>query len=480
MTYTLEMSEQFYCGRQAEHVFDYITDFSRIDEWDHTISSAEKVTHGPIGVGTQFDLDYAIGFRSAPISYQIEAFEPSSHAVIVGTSNNFVAWDTINVEPASGGCEVEWHARIEFNGAAESIAPVLRKKILKAGKQTMRDLEIALQDDYTLPSLSPLKTLADKLIVPGLGNFTKFGHSQSSKQWNPVTNSVKGQHMLITGATSGLGLVAATQLAHRGAHLTLVARDEVKAIRVAESIGLQTGNENINIEIADLVETRDVVNLANRLIASGRPIDVLINNAGALFNSRKENNDGIEASFALLLLGPVVLTHLLKPLLNRSKSREHSRIINVSSGGMYATRISSSNLESVHGKYSGTRAYANAKRGLVIMGEEWAANWAKDNIIVHNMHPGWAQTPGVEKSLPEFNRRMQKFLRSPEQGADTITWLACASEVLSSSGLFWLDREPHSTHLSRKTQETSEQRLALVDKLQKYATQYDVDLGFDG
>lgn len=473
MPYTIEMSEEFDCHRNPTHVFEYITDFSRIDQWDHTIHSAIKSSDGAIGVGSKFDLLYSMGLRSIPIEYEITEFKPSTHAVLVGRSANFIATDTLKISQNQHGCHVSWHAKIEFSGVTAKIIPVLKGKLIKAGRQTIKDLAIALEDDYASPKLSSLKSFADSLILPGLATFTKFGYQSAKKHWKPVTNSVKGQHMVVTGFTSGLGLATAHELAHLGAKLTLVARDKVKAESVAAEIRLRSGNSDIKIELADLSETTQIVELAERLIKSKTPIDVLINNAGALLNVRQETSDGIESSFSLLLLGPVILTELLKPLLIKSGS---SRVINVSSGGMYAKAIAVRNLESNRGTYSGADAYARCKRGLVLAGEYWAKHWQKDGIVVHSMHPGWAKTPGVEKSLPKFNKNMQRTLRTAEQGADTIIWLASASEVNKTSGQFWLDREPHSTHLTNKTRESAETRQRLFIALQEYAARFSVKL----
>lgn len=473
----LEMSERFFCARDPEHVFDYITDFSRIDEWDQTVTRAEKTSEGLIALGSRFNVLYSMGLRKVPIDYQITEFEPHSHAVLRGRSATFTATDTVKVEQAEGGCYVNWHAHIEFSGIAAKILPLIKGRVTKAGTQTIRGLATALADDYPAPTLSFTKRIGDKLVLPGLAGFTKYGYQHAKRNWNPISNSVKGLHMLITGATSGLGLATAQALAHRGAHLTLVARNASKAEQVAQDIRRQTGNAQIRIEIADLAEIEQVVALSERLLEAKRPIDVLINNAGALLNSRTENNNGLETSFALLLLGPVILTENLKPLLRRPASDDSpSRVINVLSGGLYAKRVSVNNLESNRGEYSGTEAYARAKRGLLIATEQWAKQWAGDGIIVHSMHPGWAQTPGVEQSLPGFNQKMQKVLRSPAQGADTIIWLACATEVAKTNGLFWLDREPHTTHLSRKTQETTKQRESLFSALKEYAMRYDTNL----
>jgi NAD(P)-dependent dehydrogenase (short-subunit alcohol dehydrogenase family) len=464
MTYILTMHEQFTTTRAPEEAFDYIVDFSKIHEWDHTIVESKKVTDGLIGLGSGFDLLYKMGLRKLPISYQITEFTPSTHAVLVGESDNFTAIDTVSISATEGGCHVDWHAEITFRGLSAKIIPLIQKKVKSAGMQTIRDLKTALDDNFDAPKLSALKSVADKLILPGVLSFSKYGYSNSQKHWRPVSQSIKGQHIVITGATSGLGLASAYELAHRGAHLTLVARSKAKAKEVVRDIKLITGNSNIAVEISDLSIMKEVTSLGKRLLKKDRAIDVLINNAGALLNPRQETSEGLEASFALLLLSPYILTTQLQPLL---KASGHARVINVSSGGMYAKRLSVSNLQSTKGAYSGSDAYARSKRGLVITGEQWSKEWAGDGITVHNMHPGWAHTPGVELGLPEFTKLTKSILRTPEQGADTIIWLASANEVGKTTGLFWLDRTPHSTHLSSKTKEKAANRLELRSELDR-------------
>ena len=274
---------------------------------------------------------------------------------------------------------------------------------------------------------------------------------------------MKGKNVVLTGATSGLGLASAEYLANRGADLTLIARNADKANNVKEELELKTGNKNIAVEIADLSLISDVNQVAAQLIKKGKPIDVLINNAGALFNKRLLTEEGLEQSFALLLLSPFTLTEQLMPLIKASK---RGRVINVLSGGMYAEKIKSDDLEYSKGQYDGSRAYARAKRGLMICTENWAAK--HQDVVFNAMHPGWADTPGVVSALPMFYKLTKGVLRTPAQGADTINWLACAKEAGKVSGQFWLDRRPHSTHMIKKTRASREERQQFMEQLMHY------------
>jgi NAD(P)-dependent dehydrogenase (short-subunit alcohol dehydrogenase family) len=96
-----------------------------------------------------------------------------------------------------------------------------------------------------------------------------------------------------------------------------------------------------------------------------------------------------------------------------------------------------------------------------VLTELWSAQWREDHIVVNAMHPGWADTPGVQDALPGFRRLTHRVLRSSQEGADTIVWLARAREADKISGHLFLDREPRTTHLRRGTLESTEERAAL-------------------
>jgi NAD(P)-dependent dehydrogenase (short-subunit alcohol dehydrogenase family) len=175
-----------------------------------------------------------------------------------------------------------------------------------------------------------------------------------------------------------------------------------------------------------------------------------------------ETAEGLETTFATNLAGHFLLTNLLIPRLVESGS---SRIVNVTSGGMYSERIKPGDLQFQRREYSGTAAYAHAKRGQVILTGMWAQRLRGTGVTVHAMHPGWAKTAGVEQSLPTFNTIMKPFLRTPEQGADTMVWLAASQEAAETSGELWFDRSPVEKHFVDRTRESTEDRQAMWDAL---------------
>jgi NAD(P)-dependent dehydrogenase (short-subunit alcohol dehydrogenase family) len=230
---------------------------------------------------------------------------------------------------------------------------------------------------------------------------------------------------------------------------------------VVESIEGQTRTGRLRPEIANLSLMREVRALARRI---DPPVHLLVNNAGVLLPHRTETDEGLETTLATNLLGQFLLTNLLI-----DKLEPPARIINVSSGGMYTQRIRVDDLQMKRGRYDGAVAYARTKRGQVILTELWAQALRGQGIVVHSMHPGWADTPGVSESLPKFYRLTKPLLRTPAQGADTIVWLCASDEAARSSGRFWHDRRPRATHRLRSTRETDAERAALWERLAELA-----------
>ena len=173
-----------------------------------------------------------------------------------------------------------------------------------------------------------------------------------------------------------------------------------------------------------------------RVRASEGRLDVLIDNAGAIHPRRELSADGIEATFATMVVGPFVLVSGLLPLLEASAGR----VISVVSGGLYAQSLDLDDLQSERGPYDGTRAYARAKRASLALVREWARRRRGGSVRFNAMHPGWADTPGLAEALPGFYRRMGPVLRTPEEGIDTTLWLATDAHAGRRGGELFLDR----------------------------------------
>jgi dehydrogenase/reductase SDR family protein 12 len=463
MSDSIRLDETISVVRPLHEVFAYISEFSRIEEWDPAVARGERLTEGSLGIGSQFRIDMKAGFS---LRYTVIEWEPDRRLLMTVDSKPFTAREEIFFTRTAAGTRVRYAATFNFVAPLARIPTAFPGLMDRVGKSAMAGMRRALEDRFEAPAADAWTALADRLVVPGMVGFTRFGYRAARRHWNPVSAYLRDRHVLITGATSGLGLATATTLAARGAQITLVARDRAKANAVARELKRRFGNSRVHVEIADLSLLEDVRALVARLLEKGRPIDVLVNNAGALINPREETTEGLEKSFALLLAGPYVLTEGLRPLLKKSAgARGAARVVNVLSGGMYTQKIHVEDLQSKKGGYSGAVAYARAKRGLLIVTEEWARRWAKDGIVVNAMHPGWANTPGVVSSLPAFHRVTEKVLRTPEEGADTVVWLAAATEAGKVSGEFWLDRRPHLKHVLPGTREKAAERRKLMREL---------------
>ena len=452
--------------RPIEEVFAYVSDFTTTAEWDPTVLSARKLTAGAVGVGTQFEVVCALPVGSVKLLYTLHKLQDNARIELRGHSAFFDVHDTITLRSTAIGTHIDYRAEFTFKPLMASVAALSRKGMEQMGRESVAGLGAALQDEFPLGATSGFTRAADQLVLPGVTLFSRLGYTLGRKRFNPMSASVKDKHMLVTGASSGLGYAAALELARRGATLTLVMRDRKKAERTVADIQRATGNSAIQYELADLGLMADVDALVARMLKRGKPLDVLVNNAGALFNPRGETREGLEQSFALLLLSPYRLTEGLKPLLAKASS---PRVINVVSGGMYSQKLDVDALQMPDTReYSGSVAYARQKRALMVLTQEWAANWEEAGITVNAMHPGWADTPGVREALPHFHKLTRYVLRSPEEGADTIVWLAVATEAGSVSGELFLDRQIRPAHLLSSTREAPGERDKLLALLKGF------------
>jgi dehydrogenase/reductase SDR family protein 12 len=269
-----------------------------------------------------------------------------------------------------------------------------------------------------------------------LRSFTRLGYEDSPG--GLISADLKGKAAVVTGASTGIGFETAMSLARMGARVWMVSRDINRLEQAAEKIRSVTSWNSVYTFPADLSLLHEVQKLANSIAAAEDKIDILVNNAGYLFNSRQLTSEGIEKSHALLLLSPYYLSYRLKPLLTAAGS---SRIINVSSGGMYTQKLRFDDLEYEKERYNGKKAYARNKRGLVMITQFLSSQWEGDGVLVNSMHPGWVDTQAVRDTMPWFFQITKSVLRNPQQGADTIVWLAAGKDAGHPGGRFWLDRQ---------------------------------------
>lgn len=458
----IRLREMIEVPRPIDEVFAYTSNFGNAAQWDPGVADSSKVSAGPIGIGTAFELRVRFGARSIPMTYVVRECDPPTRVLLEGKGDSVHALDDIAFAATPRGTRITYTADISLLGALRVVEPLLKGALDSVGKKAVGGLRAALSDDVAPPGRSRLSDLQDRLIVPGLLGFTSLGYHWHRRRWKPLAVSLRGRTAVVTGATSGLGQAAASQLAELGARVILVGRNPDKAEATRREIVAATGNDDVAVALADLSLLADVRKLARRLLETEPRIHVLVNNAGVLLNQRTMTVEGNETALATNLLAPFLLTQMLLPRLQESAP---SRIVNVSSGGMYATGLVLDDLQYEKSAYDGSRAYARTKRALVTLTEMWAERLKGSGVVVHAMHPGWADTPGVAGSLPAFHAITRRFLRTAEQGADTITWLAAAEEAAMVTGVFWLDREPHTTHVIPGTDPSPQERQELWDAL---------------
>jgi NAD(P)-dependent dehydrogenase (short-subunit alcohol dehydrogenase family) len=304
--------------------------------------------------------------------------------------------------------------------------------------------------------MSGVASIVDRVIeAPVVTSFTKVGYHLRKRldAWTDLdAYDLSGRVVAITGPTSGLGLAAAEQFARLGATLILIARNEDRAKAVQDHLRATSAKAAISYVLADLGNLEVVREAAARIGADHDRLDVLVHNAGALSNERRTTAGGLELTTAVQVVAPFLLTGLLLP---RLSSTPGSRVLTTSSGGMYPVGLTVAGLQMDEESYRGTEQYARAKRAQVTLNEKWAERTAGSGIHFHALHPGWADTPGVAASLPGFRRMLGPLLRTPEQGADTLVWLAADDgPPLETSGAFWLDRRIRPIHRFPSTRRT--------------------------
>ncbi len=244
---------------------------------------------------------------------------------------------------------------------------------------------------------------------------------------------------MITGASSGIGRVTALELARKGASVVLVCRDRERGQETAAWIRRETGNQAIELLLADLSSQQSIRSAAAEFLAKGRPLHVLVNNAGVVELRRSLTADGIETVFAVNHLAYFLLTHLL---LDRLRESAPARIVNVASDAHRWGTIAFDDLQGER-RYRGMAIYGRSKLANILFTYELARRLGSDSgVTVNCLHPGAVATR-LGSQNGTFARvligMLRPFMRSPETGAETSVYLASAPEVEGVTGKYFVD-----------------------------------------
>jgi NAD(P)-dependent dehydrogenase (short-subunit alcohol dehydrogenase family) len=274
--------------------------------------------------------------------------------------------------------------------------------------------------------------------------------------------------VLVTGATSGIGEVTARELARQGAHVIILARNADKAQRTQHAIVAATGNEHVDVVLADLSVLQQVRDVAAELHAKYPRLDVLVNNAGLMFGAEREvSADGYEMTLATNHLGPFLLTGLLLDLLQKSPA---ARIVNVAS---MAYRFSKPTLDDLQSErdYSPVWEYGNTKLWNIMFTQELAQRLRAHgitNVTTNCLHPGAVatgygqQTGGIVGALLSLAR---PFMISPEKGAQTSIFLATDAQAGTVSGGFFSKKKAEPVKSSFNTPANNRRLWELSEQL---------------
>jgi NAD(P)-dependent dehydrogenase (short-subunit alcohol dehydrogenase family) len=251
--------------------------------------------------------------------------------------------------------------------------------------------------------------------------------------------TLKGKTVVVTGATSGIGLATAEQLASDGASIVLLGRDAARAETAAQRVSRASDGQRPQIVLADFASLADVRRAAAEIQRRVDRIDVLVNNAGAIFARREETTDGIEKTFAVNHIAPFLLTNLLIGTLLEA---DRPRVVTVTSE-TYAKRLDFDNLEGER-HYNFFRAYQQSKLANILFSNELARILSNTGLTANAVSPGPTRTrfgdemTGLPSLMPKIVKRLPVLFRPPEEAARGIVQLAAAPELADVTGRFFL------------------------------------------
>ncbi|PDW02386.1 SDR family oxidoreductase [Candidatus Viridilinea mediisalina] len=247
---------------------------------------------------------------------------------------------------------------------------------------------------------------------------------------------MNGKVCLVTGASSGIGQVAALELARMGATVVLLVRNRQRGEAARQAMIGQTGNPNVDLLVADFAALDTVRQAATEFLGRYQRLDVLLNNAGVYVSERRLSADGFELTFAVNHLAPFLLTNLL---LDCMQATGAARVVTVSSGAHMAGSAKFNDVRAERG-YNGFRAYADSKLANVLFTYELARRLEHTNVTANCLHPGGVRTNFAADATGLFRvlfNLARPLMLSPEQGAQTSIYLASSPEVAGVNGKYF-------------------------------------------
>lgn len=441
----IELDTHVIADRSPSDAFRYIADFSTCEQWDPAVYRAEKLTAGTPAVGTEYRVIVSLGARRKTLRYRIDSIQAGRRIELVGRGAGIKTFETFTVSAEDGGrrSRIEYRGQISLRGPLARAKPILLPAMRRLVSRAAQSLADALTIDTATPRQGWLSYAADRSILPGEALYTDRGYFAMRDRSH--SEFMDGKRVVITGATGGIGRAIAAEYARLGAHVTLVGRDTDRLAAAAEHVRGFAGAapDAIDVVEADLSNIAAVRRAAATIAEDAPRLDVLVNNAGAMFEEYGVTDDDIERTVAINLVAPFVLTESLIGALHAAGGR----VINMASGGMYAAGLDIDGLSPLPSNYGGLKAYARAKRALVALSAHWARRYGDEGIQFNAMHPGWVDTPGVAQALPRFHFLMRPVLRDARMGADTAVWLGAATAAAGLNGAFVFDRKPRPTAL---------------------------------
>lgn len=281
-----------------------------------------------------------------------------------------------------------------------------------------------------------------------------------------TTTDMHDRVCMVTGANQGMGKATALALAKLGTTVVMVCRDAVRGEAAVADVKAQSGNDNVELFIADLSSQQSIRHAAQEFLAKHNRLHVLVNNAGVFLGTRSVTVDGLETTFATNHLGPFLLTNLLLPVLKNSVP---ARIITVSSGAQGFGKINFDNLQSEK-QYGQQRVYAQSKLANVLFTYELARRLEGTGVTANCLEPGFVKT-NMTTALPKLFKLLVPLFATPiEKGASAAIYLATSSDIEGISGKFYnsksvavrSSKDSHDKTVAQRLWQVSEQLTQLI------------------